>query len=230
MFAQTGLPKRLRVDNGAPWGKRSDLPTAFGLWLIGLGVELLWNPPRRPQENGVVERSQGTIWRWAEPENCPNAQELQQRLDRVVTFQREVYPAVAGKSRSETYPQLAAGGRPYDPTREAEQWQLARVCRWLEQGMWRRLVDKAGKIYLYNRGYQAGERRAGQWVSVRFDGGTKEWVLLENEGQDIRRYAAEEITAERIVALDVAHQKSSRRIAQETQRAAASARVQPCAG
>ena len=230
MFAQTGLPQRLRVDNGAPWGKRSDLPTAFGLWLIGLGVELLWNPPRRPEKNGVVERSQGTIWRWVVPGTCRDAQQLQQRLDRGVAFQREVYPAIDGKSRSEAYPQLAAGGRPYDPTREAQQWQLERVCGWLEQGTWRRLVDKAGKISLDNRGYQAGERRAGQWVSVRFDGSTKAWVLLEPGGQEIKRYAAEEITAERIVALDVAHQKSSRRIAKEAQRAAATARVQPGAG
>src|SRR5207247_1911441 len=113
---------------------------------------------------------------------------------------------------------------------EAEQWQLERVCRWLEQGVWRRLVDKAGKIYLYNRGYQAGERRAGQWVSVRFDGGTREWVLLADDDQEIRRYAAEQITAERIRALDVAHQKPSRRIAKEAKLAAGSARGQPCAG
>jgi hypothetical protein len=171
------------------------------------------------------ERAQGTIWRWAEPGTCRDAQELQQRLERVVAFQREVYPAVAGKSRSEAYPQLGAGGRPYDPPREAEQWQLERVCRWLEEGVWRRLVDKAGKIYLYNRGYQAGERRTGQWVSVRFDGSTKEGVLLEDEGPEIRRYAAEEITAERIVALAVAHQKPSRRIAKQAQRAAARVRV-----
>jgi transposase InsO family protein len=60
-FARWGLPGRLRVDNGAPWGSKGDWPTELALWLIGLGVGVTWNTPRRPQENGVVERSQGTV-------------------------------------------------------------------------------------------------------------------------------------------------------------------------
>jgi transposase InsO family protein len=213
------------VDNGAPWGKRSDLPSPFALWLIGLGVEMIWNPPGRPQHNGVVERGQGTTRRWAEPEQCQSVAQLQENLDRVVRFQRDIYPALAGQSRSAAHPQLAAGGRPYDPAREAEQWQLERVCRWLEQGVWRRRGDKSGKIYLYNWGYYAGERRARQWVSVRFDGSTREWVLLADEGQEIRRYAAQQITAERIVSLDVTHQKPSQRKAKEAKLAAGRAGV-----
>src|ERR671934_175688 len=63
-FGRWGLPGGLRVDNGKPWGSWSDLPTALALWLLGLGIELHWNPPRQPQRNGVVERSQGTGKRW----------------------------------------------------------------------------------------------------------------------------------------------------------------------
>jgi hypothetical protein len=37
VFARWGRPDRVRVDNGPPWGSREDLPTAFALWLIGLG-------------------------------------------------------------------------------------------------------------------------------------------------------------------------------------------------
>ena len=50
--------------------RAGDLPTDLALWLIGLGVGVDWNPPRRPQDNGVVERSQGTAKRWAEPGAC----------------------------------------------------------------------------------------------------------------------------------------------------------------
>ena len=71
----------------------------MGLWLIGLGVEVIWNPPARPQKNGVVERAQGTTYRWAEPGRCGSVAELQEHLDQVVRFQREVYPAVKGKNR-----------------------------------------------------------------------------------------------------------------------------------
>src|SRR5205823_7991421 len=58
-FARWGLPQRIRVDNGVPWGSDDGGPTELACWLVGLGVGVVWNPPRRPQANGVVERSQG---------------------------------------------------------------------------------------------------------------------------------------------------------------------------
>ena len=48
-------------------GRKGTCPPGLELWLAGLGVEVRANPPRRPQDNGVVERSQGTGKRWAEP-------------------------------------------------------------------------------------------------------------------------------------------------------------------
>jgi hypothetical protein len=47
----------------------------------------------------VVERSQGTGKRWAEPGACAAAAELQARADVIDQIQREEYSAVAGMSR-----------------------------------------------------------------------------------------------------------------------------------
>jgi transposase InsO family protein len=58
-FALWGRPSWLRVDNGVPWRFDEGLPPELACWLIGLGVEVTWNPPHHPQANGVVERSQG---------------------------------------------------------------------------------------------------------------------------------------------------------------------------
>src|SRR3954464_10231233 len=69
-FARRGLPRSLRVDNGTPWGSWGDFPAALSLWVLGLGVAMHWNNPRSPEENGVVERSQGTSNRWCEPRTC----------------------------------------------------------------------------------------------------------------------------------------------------------------
>ena len=52
-FTRWGRPGAFRVDNGAPWGGRYDLPPDLALWLLGLGVELRWNPPRQPRYNGA---------------------------------------------------------------------------------------------------------------------------------------------------------------------------------
>jgi hypothetical protein len=66
----------VRVDDGAPWGSAGDLPAALALWAIGLGPGVIWNPPRCPRANGVVEHPRGTGKRWAEPQTCPDEGEL----------------------------------------------------------------------------------------------------------------------------------------------------------
>jgi transposase InsO family protein len=82
-FRTWGLPDELRGDNGIPWGSRGDLPTDLELWLAGLGVPVRFNPPRRPQDNGVVERSQGTGKRWGDPPTAADAATLQSVMDQM---------------------------------------------------------------------------------------------------------------------------------------------------
>jgi hypothetical protein len=59
-FARWGCPQRLRVDNGIPWGTPGGLPSELSLWSAGLGVPMHGDDPYRPQQNGVVESTQGT--------------------------------------------------------------------------------------------------------------------------------------------------------------------------
>ena len=126
-----GLPGRFRVDNGWPWGSRGDFPTELALWLIGLGIGMHWNNPRRPQENGVVERSQGTSTRWCEPWTCRTPAELQSRLERMDRMYREVYPYQNRRSRLEVFPGLVHSGRPYDRASETTLWKWSRVTEHL---------------------------------------------------------------------------------------------------
>ena len=81
-FARWGRPAGWRVDNGSPWVSPDGIPTDLELWLAGLEVALHRNPPRRPQANGIVERSQRTARAWAGPQECDTAAQLPQRLDK----------------------------------------------------------------------------------------------------------------------------------------------------
>jgi hypothetical protein len=118
-FAAWGLPARIRVDNGVPGGSDDELPTELACWLIGLGVEVVFNPPRRPQANGVVERSQGVAKQWAKPHTCATAEDLQARLDEMDRRQRELYPVTPGRlSRGQAFPGLTHSGRAYVPGHE----------------------------------------------------------------------------------------------------------------
>lgn len=210
-FLRWGRPQAIRVDNGSPWGSAGDLPTDLALWLIGLGVEMIWNPPRCPQANGVVERSQGTGKRWAEPATCRDATELQERLDEQDEIQRRDYPSFGGRSRWEAFPRLAHSGRVYRSEEEAMTWDLGRVLDHLADCVAVRRGDGSGTISLYNRNRYVSRALAGREVYVTLDPIEVEWVYSDGAGVCYRRQKAEELTAERITGLDVSHRRERTR-------------------
>ncbi len=208
-FGRWGLPAQLRVDNGAPWGSWGDLPPEVALWVIGLGVTMVWNRPRHSQDNAVIERAHGVCQRWVEPAACSSVAEVQSRLDYFTTLQRERYPAVAGQSRGAAYPALATGGAPYDQRHEAAQWDVHRVWRFLATQQWRRRVDKVGRISLYNRAVPVGRAWAGTTVVVQFalQAGAPTWVIRAADGTRIAAPPAPELRRGRIRRLTVVHRR-----------------------
>jgi transposase InsO family protein len=201
LFGRRGLPGALRVDNGKPWGTNRDLPPVLALWLIGLGVPLLWNPPRQPQKNGVVERSQGTAKCWAEPECCDDADELQRRLEEADRRQREGYPYLGCRCRLEVFADLRHSGRPYRGAEEESLWRLQPVCEHLAGYAVSRRVDSSGTVSLYDRNLYVGVIHRGAVVQVMFDPHRREWLLCDRRGQQLRTQPAPEIEAGRIRAL-----------------------------
>jgi hypothetical protein len=206
-FGRWGLPHGLRMDNGKPWGSWSDLPPVLALWLLGLGIELIWNDPCRPQQNGVVERSQGTAKRWAEPHVCQTVAELQTRLDEDDSLQRERYPLVRGRSRGELFPGLVHSGRPYQEATEAQVWSLERVRAHLAEYAVPRRVDRQGKVSVYNRNLYVGVVHGGQAAWVQFDPEQGHWLISDGEGRQLRSLPASEISAESIRSLQLAGRK-----------------------
>lgn len=211
-FAQWGLPRQMRLDNGHPWGGWTDLPPDLALWLLGLGIALIWNRPRHKQGNAVIERAHGVCQRWVEPATCPSASALQARLDYFTTLQRERYPAIAGQSRLVAYPALAAGGIPYDPAAAEAQWEEQRVWAALGTRVWVRRVDKVGRISLANRALGVGRAVAGQQVTVRLivPDQAPVWVIRDNQGTLLRQQPAPELAAERIRTLQVSCRRPRR--------------------
>ena len=206
-FACWGRPRSLRVDNGTPWGSSGDLPPDLALWLLGLDVVVDPNPPRQPQKNGVVERSQGTGKRWAEPHRCRTPAELQRRLQEMDAIQREAYPSVQGRSRRQAFPGLAHSGRPYSAAWEQRHWSLEQVLTQVAEYAVVRRVDKSGMVSLYNRTRYVGKHHQGKEVYVILDPHRREWLVVDGKGQQLRSQPADELTRERIWSLTVTHRR-----------------------
>jgi hypothetical protein len=186
-FQRWGRPLSVRVDNGSPWGSWGDLPTPFALWLIGLSVGVIWNPPRRPQDNGVVERSQAVAWNWAQPDQGHDVAELQRRLDQEDEVQRARYPYRGFGSRLEAYPGLAHSGRPYSVAWERRNWSWELVLAHLGGVVVPRRVDGSGKLGLYHDKVYVGIVNRGKQVVVQFNAERTEWVISEPSGRELCR-------------------------------------------
>lgn len=203
-----GLPGGLRLDNGYPWGHANGLPTALALWLAGLGLGLTFNPPRRPRDNGVVERSHGVTRGWAEPWACRDAGELQARADDLDHIQREEYPVQAGRTRRQLFPGLWQPRRPYSREAEAGLWREDAARAHLAARVARRRVDSQGKVTVYARPYHVGVVHRGQEALVQYDARAGEWLFTDTQRVQWCRLRAEQISAERILALDISTRPS----------------------
>ena len=62
IFRRFGLPRRILMDNGAPWGNSADHPyTPLSTWLIRLGMGVTHGRPVHPQTQGKDERFHRTL-------------------------------------------------------------------------------------------------------------------------------------------------------------------------
>jgi hypothetical protein len=211
-FTRWGLPDAVRVDNGYPWGTPRDLPTELALWLIGLGVEVIWNPPAQPRENPKVERCHGVVDSWAEPYACSGPAQLKNHLDWVCRTQCHDYPSIHGASRVAAFPKLLIPRRPYDTSRELELWSLDRVDQWMSQGMWVRRVGKTGTISMYGHRRSLGRNYSGQEVVVRFAVARRYWVVADSEDNVVAQFPASELSKRRIMRLAVGRKRCQRRL------------------
>ena len=62
IFRRYGLPERMLMDNGSPWGFDQDHPyTTLTVWLLRLGISVSHGRPYHPQTQGKDERFHRTI-------------------------------------------------------------------------------------------------------------------------------------------------------------------------
>lgn len=181
VFSRWGTPQAMKFDNGAPFASpdRQSIP-ALSLWLVGLGIKVVWNRPRMPQDNAKVERIQGMSLSWSGARTAQDLESLRERLRAVCTFQRETYPSrvCANRPRLQKYPRLLDGGQRFRP----EAFDLAKVRDFLAQGVWERNVSRTGQINLHGRRWSVGRKYQNMQLSITYNREGNCWECRDNKG------------------------------------------------
>lgn len=204
-FTQWGLPERIAVDHESVFydnlGK-SPFPTRLHLWLLALGVALLFGRPGRPTDQGMTERSH-QLWaqqvlqkqRFADWNSLYHA--LEQRRDFLnyhlpCASLGELPPLMA-------HPEALGVRRPYRPEWEAELLDLGRVHRYLAQGQWFRLASNIGAVSLGCQRYALGKTWARQQAEITFDAPTQEMIFVHPDGTQVKRLPLKGLSREALM-------------------------------
>ena len=209
-FECWGLPESIRVDNGTPWGTTSAVPSAMALWWAGLGITVRYGRRARSTDNAVIERCNGVLAQWVEPERQPNLEAFQQQLEWAGWTQRERYRSPHHLTRAQAYPDLYDNLRTYRRQQEAQRWDAAQAAVFLSGYSFQRKVEKNGRINLMSNVYSVGRAFARQTVTVYLHIPTNEWVVHDDYGREIRRFASKELNYEQIRALQLTRRPRDR--------------------
>lgn len=195
------------MDNGTPWGTQSRLPSALGLWLVGLGMDLIYGRPRQSTDNAVVERDHGVLAQWIEAHQCSDFEACQRQVAWAAHTQRERYRSPNGYTRAQAFPDLFTNPRLYAPEDDPQSWQQERVAHYLSGFIFHRKVEINGQVSLFANTYSLGKHYARQTIQITFDPDTYVWIFTDEHAHLIRRHPTKELFYERISQLQLAKRR-----------------------
>lgn len=166
---------------------------------MGYGIEPIWNRAAQPTDNAKVERAQATTANWAGLETCSGIADLRQKLSQVVLTQRERYPVrrLNQQTRQQAYPAIDTPMRRF----EVADFDYQRVLTFLESRCWHRKVSKIGVISFYYQRWFLSRTVANQWVSIRLDAASNEWVIFTTTGELVKALPNVVITQQALLSL-----------------------------
>jgi transposase InsO family protein len=157
VFAEHGLPRAIRSDNGSPFGSTgAGGLSSLSVWWLTLGIEPLYIPPSSPQDNGRHERMHRTLKAQTSKPPSATARDQQARFDLFRRHYNEERPHEA-----------------LDQTPPARHWQPsarplpARIDPpWYDADHETRVVRPNGDIRWRGQHVFIGEALAGQTIGL----------------------------------------------------------------
>jgi transposase InsO family protein len=161
-FRHYGLPRRMLMDNGGPWGScgasRVEPWTRFSLWLLRLNIQVIHGRPWHPQTQGKEERFHRTllaeVLRW---HPFADLHDVQKRLDPW----RRIY----NHERPHEALNMQVPAQHYQPSMREYPEELPAIC--YPQTDQVRQVRSNGRIRFESCDYAIGKAFTGQPVALR---------------------------------------------------------------
>lgn len=147
-FERYGLPERMTMDNGAPWGHTGGVWTQLELWLMRQGISVSHSRPYHPQTQGKDERFHRTLKaELLSRRDFPSLPVMQLALDewRNIYNMQRPHEGIALSVPSSRY---HASPRAYNPKPEAAEYG---------EHMQTRKVDISGRVTLKGKEYHVGK-------------------------------------------------------------------------
>ena len=159
IFRCYGLPERMLMDNGAPWGNDLDSPnTILTAWLMRLGVQISHGHPYHPQTQGKDERLHRTLIDELLSRNTfSSLSQCQLHFDRW----RDVY----NYERPHQALQMQSPISYYLPSTRPFPEVLPPIL--YDRGDIIRKVDENGRIYFHNHSFRVGKAFRHNPVALR---------------------------------------------------------------
>jgi transposase InsO family protein len=159
-FKRYGLPERINVDNGSPWGSLFQCAryTSLSVWLIRIGVKVSYSRPRHPQTNGKNERFHRTLNReLIRPNYFRNIKHIQDYFDKW----RDIYNV----ERPHEGIEMKVPAERFYPSYRIYPEVLPEIEYEAEDKV--RIVDCRGRISLQNRNVFVGMPFAKEPIAIR---------------------------------------------------------------
>jgi putative transposase len=158
VFNRYGMPEGIVVDNGSPFGGEGLLGLSrLSSWWMSLGIKVYFIEPKKPYQNGHLERLHGTLKIEATQPPSPKLESQQRRFDRWRKYYNEQRPheAIAQRYPSELY---QPGAKP--PSLEA-------VALQYPSPMLKRYVKSGGEFLFSGRRYFLSEALGGYHIGLK---------------------------------------------------------------
>jgi len=158
VFRRYGLPLRITMDNGSPWGDQTGVYTALEVWLMGQGIKVGHSRPYHPQTQGKLERFHRSLKSEVlQGRHFTDLNSAQQAFDiwRDVYNQKRPHQALDMQVPATRY---SSSPREYQEQQMAPEYADGDVVR---------KVQVKGEIYWRNREYSIGKAFHGLSIAIR---------------------------------------------------------------